>query len=219
VDSVADFAWPGDRADSLMVLLPGACHGPQDFIAAGFVEAVRRRGLAMDLVMPVLEFAHVAGEHAVDELHADILEPMAAHYRDLWLAGISIGGYVAMSCARRYPHLARGLLLIAPYPGNRMTTNEVRDAGGLANWSPVGLAENDTERRNWHWLQTRPTADPEVYLAYGSEDRFAASHAMMAQALPASRGLQVSGGHDWPAWRQLWERFLDQRFGGRDAAR
>lgn len=212
MDSVADFAQAGRRAGSLMVLLPGACHGPNDFIAAGFVEAVRQRDFAIDIVMPVLEFEHVAQESAVDELYEDILAPAARHYRDLWLAGISIGGYVAMACAQRHPHLARGLLLIAPYPGNRVTTNEIRDAGGLAAWSPAELAEHDTERRNWHWLKTLAETKPEVHLAYGNDDRFALSHAMMAAVLPPSHVLQTPGGHDWPAWRRLWDQFLDSRF-------
>jgi enterochelin esterase-like enzyme len=34
----------------------------------------------------------------------------------------------------------------------------------------------------------------------------------MATALPPENVDVVPGGHEWPAWRQLWENFLDSRF-------
>lgn len=212
MDSVADFASPGEHADILMLLLPGACHGPRDFVDAGFVSTVRERGLPVDIVMAALEFEHVADASGMDRLYADILAPLRARYREIWLAGISIGGYVAMACAQRYAGLAHGLLLLAPYPGNRMTTNEIRAAGGLAAWTPNGRVEDDIERRNWHWLKTH-VGPPELFLAYGENDRFADSHAMMAEALPPSHVLHVPGEHVWPVWRRLWDDFLDRRFG------
>ena len=42
---------------------------------------------------------------------------------------------------------------------------------------------------------------------------FAASHALMAQALPPAQVDRVAGDHAWPVWRQLWERFLEREFG------
>ena len=43
-------ATDGTRAPALMIWLPGAYHGAQDFLAAGFAEAVRARRVAMDLI-------------------------------------------------------------------------------------------------------------------------------------------------------------------------
>ena len=206
MDSVADFAQAGRRVDSLMVLLPGACHGPDDFIAAGFVEAVRQRDLAMDIAMPVLGFDHVAQESAVNELYDDILAPAARHYRDLWLAGISIGGYVAMACAQRHPHLTRGLLLIAPYPGSRDVLREIDAAGGLARWRPASPDECDLEREPGQWLGTRGRWLP-VHMAFGRDDRFAEGQRRMAAAVDPSHVHERDGGHDWPAWRAAWSEF------------
>jgi len=215
--SLADFAQPGRQAETLIILLPGALHQPEDFVREGFVDAVRNRGIAMDLLLAGLRFDHVADEQALPQLHAELVEPsLAAGYRHIWLAGISIGGYVAMNYADRYPGGMAGLFLVAPYPGNRMTTQEIAAAGGLLSWQPGELAEGDTERRNWRWLQSHAKSGIEVHLGYGAEDRFAPGHAMMAEALPAGRVDCVAGGHDWPAWRDLWQRFLDRRFGGRD---
>jgi hypothetical protein len=204
---------PARAAETLIILLPGALHGPQDFLSAGFAQAVQAHGLALDLQFAELEFEHVASEQALSELHDDLLGPaIKAGYRSIWLAGISIGGYVAMRFADRFPGLVQGVFLMAPYPGNRMTTNEIVQAGGLAAWQPGTLAEGDAERGNWRWL--RQPGNVEVHLGYGSEDRFAAAHGMMADALPAERVDRVAGGHDWPAWRLLWERFIERRFGG-----
>ena len=215
--SLADFAQPGRQAETLIILLPGALHQPEDFVREGFVDAVRNRGIAMDLLLAGLRFDHVADEQALPQLHAELVEPsLAAGYRHIWLAGISIGGYVAMNYADRYPGGMAGLFLMAPYPGNRMTTQEIAAAGGLLSWQPGKLAEGDTERRNWRWLQSHEKSGIEVHLGYGAEDRFAPGHAMMAEALPAGRVDCVAGGHDWPAWRDLWQRFLARRFGGRD---
>ena len=212
--SVLHPAHPSRQAETLIILLPGALHGPQDFLREGFAEAVQVRGLGIDLQLAELEFEHVASEQALPELRDDLLTPaIAAGYTNIWLTGISIGGYIAMRFADRYPGLVHGLFLMAPYPGNRITTNEITQAGGLAAWRPETLAEDDAERGNWRWLQQQSTV--EVHLGYGREDRFAAAHGMMAAALPEDRVEQVAGGHDWPAWRMLWERFLDRRFGKR----
>ena len=223
---VADYAVAGQRTTTLMVLLPGAQHGPADFIDAGFVSAVRERNLPLDLVMAELEFSQVADLSALADLHESIMQPaQAAGYSQIWLAGISIGGYIAIAYAERYPQLLQGMLLIAPYPGNRMTTNEIRDAGGITSWAPATIAADDTERHNWRWLKTRQTNDGalievhlEVHLTYGEDDRFAASHAMMAEALAPERVSHVAGGHVWPVWQQLWCDFLDRRFVGNSHA-
>ncbi|OAJ71198.1 hypothetical protein A7976_07125 [Methylobacillus sp. MM3] len=213
--SLADFAQPGRQAETLTILLPGALHQPEDFVREGFVDAVRNRGIDMDLLLAGLLFDHVAGEQALPQLHASLIAPsLAAGYRHIWLAGISIGGYVAMAYADRYPGGVEGLFLMAPYPGNRMTTSEIATAGGIIAWQPGDLAKDDTERRNWRWLQSHEKSGIEVHLGYGAEDRFAPGHAMMAEALPARHVDCIAGGHDWPAWRDLWHRFLERRFGG-----
>lgn len=195
-----------------MILLPGALHGPEDFLREGFAAAVQERCLALDLYCAELRFEDVASDEALLQLQRTLVEPARkAGYRQIWLVGISIGGYVALGHADRYPGHAQGLFLIAPYPGNRMTTKEIAQAGGIAAWQPESLEENDTERRNWHWLKHQ--REVEVHLGYGSDDRFAAAHRMMAEVLPPSQIDCVPGAHDWNAWRVLWNRFLDRRFG------
>jgi enterochelin esterase-like enzyme len=48
-----------------------------------------------------------------------------------------------------------------------------------------------------------------VFVGHGTEDRFAARIAQLAERFPAASRHTVPGGHDWSAWRPLWARFLD----------
>ena len=73
--SVTHLAKPGQRADTLVILLPGALHGPEDFLQEGFAEAVQARGIALDLQFAALKFEQVAGEQALPQLHVELVEP------------------------------------------------------------------------------------------------------------------------------------------------
>jgi pimeloyl-ACP methyl ester carboxylesterase len=206
---LVDLAHTGHKASSLMILLPGATYLPEDFISQGFVQAVRERSLDIDLMLVELAFDQIADLTALHALHRDVIQPVASDYQAIWLAGISIGGYIAMAYAHRYPAQVYGLFLMAPYPGNRITTREIAGAGGLHAWKPAIIADDDLERGNWDWL--KHAQDMEIRLGYGTEDRFADGIALMEQAVPASQVDKVPGGHTWPVWQQLWCNFLNQQ--------
>jgi len=103
------------------------------------------------------------------------------------------------------------LCLFAPYLGSHLVTSEIERAGGLTAWRPGELAADDEERRVWRFIQTQPARSLPVHLGLGRADRFAARHRLLAAALAAEQVDLVNGGHDWPTWYQLWERFLDAR--------
>lgn len=216
---IVALAQQGRQADTLIIMLPGAYQQPEDFINEGFVDAVRERKLAVDLILAELSFGDIADQSALPKIHDSLVEPaLAAGYQNIWLAGISIGGYVAMAYADHYPDQLAGLLLLAPYPGNRLTTAEIAYAGGIQTWNPDTIPDEDTERGNWYWLKNNANAgkmdicQTEVHLGYGEDDRFAESHCMMAQALPPRHVDKIPGDHVWPVWQQLWHNFLDKRF-------
>ena len=118
---------------------------------------------------------------------------------------------MGLAYAERYMGEVDGLCLIAPYLGNHMVTGEISRANGVADWQPGELAPDDDERRVWRFIKAQHTHPVPMYLGFGSEDRFADSNRMMAAALRPERVHTVPGGHDWPVWRQLWQRFLDLR--------
>lgn len=211
--TVLDSAQPGVVAATRVLFLPAAYSGPEDFVRAGFVRAVRERELPLDL-----EFADVNLQHLTDRTilrrlrHELVLPARALGCRSIWICGISLGGFIGLAFAERYPSEIDGLCLLAPYLGNHMITGEIERAAGVAGWQPGELAPDDDERRVWRFIKTRASHPVEVHLGYGRDDRFANSHQMMAAALDPQTVQVIAGGHEWPAWSQLWTGFLDRQF-------
>jgi pimeloyl-ACP methyl ester carboxylesterase len=214
------------RPDTLIVLLPGSYSLPEDFRREGFVRMVRERQLAADLLLVDAHVGYYANRSILERLHADVIAPARAQgYRQVWLAGISIGGLGAMLYAEARPGEVDGLVLLAPYLGTHLTAVEIRAAGGLAAWpgleGPMGAPGGDPDVRLWRWLQAQTAAAPArpvpIYLGYGLDDRFAYNDEVLAQALPPTRVFTTEGGHDWPPWQRLWQRVLDALPIGRES--
>lgn len=207
----------GCIADVQVVLLPAAYTGPEDFIEAGFVNAVRQRGLNVDLVFAEVNLQHLTDRTILRRLrHELVLPARALGCASIWICGISLGGFIALAYAERYAGELNGLCLLAPYLGNHMVTGEIERANGVAAWQPGELAPDDDERRVWRFIKNHRTQPLPLHLGFGHEDRFAGSHRMMAAALRPENVDVVPGGHDWPVWRQLWEHFLDLRLANQD---
>lgn len=195
--------------DLLIVLLTGTYSEPEDFVREGFPAAVRSRGIAAEIAMSGTRAAEVADGSMVAALHDDVIGPARARgRRRVWLAGISLGGLVALAYAARHEPDVEGLVLLSPYPGTREVLREIDDAGGLASWRPEIPADGDLEREAWSWLARRG-ANPPVHLYHGTRDRFADGQRRMAGALANRHARTIDGGHDWPAWREAWSLFLD----------
>jgi len=194
-----------------MIWLPGAYHCAQDFVRAGFAQAAAQRQIRVDLQFVELDMQHLDDRHAFARLRTEIVLPARDSGAAVWLAGISLGGLVALDYASSHPGELDGLCLLAPYLGNRMLINEIAATSGLAAWHPGELAESDAERRIWRYAQTRSDSS-KLYLGYGRNDRFAAAHALLAAVLPSGWVNVVAGGHEWPTWLRLWENFLDSHF-------
>jgi pimeloyl-ACP methyl ester carboxylesterase len=207
-------AQEGVLAATRAILLPAAYTGPDDFLRAGFAGATRERGLPLDLALVDLNLTHLTDRTLLRRLrHELILPARAVGCRTIWLCGISLGGFVALAYAQRYPDEIDGVCVLAPYLGNRIVTGEIAAAGGVQGWEPGELAPDDDERRIWRFIKTHRAHPLSWHLGFGSEDRFADSHRMMAAALQPEMVDVLPGGHDWPVWRQLWENFLDARLG------
>jgi len=194
-----------------IVLLPGAYHALEQFRSAGFDQAVRERRLAIELILAQPQLAHLNDRRWLGELKREVIAPARARGGQLWLGGISLGGFMALRFAAEDADGLDGLCLLAPYLGSRIVAAEVA-AQGLPQWSAGELGDDDDERRVWRFVQRLPTmaGAPSVFLGLGSEDRFADTQRLLAEALPAASTRVQDGGHDWPVWRALWDRFLDR---------
>jgi len=210
--SIVDYALHPRAAATRIIWLPGAYDTAQHFQRAGFSAAVAQRRAALDLVYVDLDLQYLGDRSALQRLRSEWVLPALDAGITCWLAGISLGGMLALAYAETYPQDLYGLCLLAPYLGNRMLTAEIRAASGLAAWEPGELAETDDERRIWRYIKTRPANSGPIYLGFGRADRFAESHRLLAASLPEDCIDTIEGGHEWATWTTLWENFLDSRF-------
>jgi pimeloyl-ACP methyl ester carboxylesterase len=209
------------RAPVLLVMLPGAWSRPPEFIDEGFVAAVRSRGIAADIAIADAHLGYFNDRSVLTRLREDVVQPARAQgYQQIWLVGISLGGFAALGYAARYEDEIDGLVVLAPYLGRRQLLDEIDAAGGPMAWrnSPhAPPTDEEPERSVWEWLTARAAAPAApattrlpVFLGHGDADRFVAAHRLLAGVLPAGRSVAVPGGHDWTPWRALWSQWLDR---------
>jgi pimeloyl-ACP methyl ester carboxylesterase len=203
---------PADGARrARIVLVPGAFDTVAEFSQAGFEDAVRMRGLDLDLDYAELSFATLTDRSMIDRLRdGPLRRARAAGCRSVWLAGISLGGYMALACAERFRDELDGLCLIAPYLGTRIVMRSIERSGGLAGWNATAVAADDEDVAIWRFIRASADWRAPIYLGYGRDDRFADGQRLCAAALPAEAVDVVEGAHDWPTWRAIWEHFLDK---------
>ncbi len=208
----------GAAAHTLLVLLPGRGMTLRELERHGFVAEVQAQGLAVDVVRADAHLGYYKNRSILERLRADVIAPaQAAGYRSIWLAGISLGGLGALLYADAHPEDVAGLLLLAPYLGDDRTAQSVVAAGGLMRWQPPAgpPPDGDAEISIAAWRSAQGllrgaaegSATP-MSLGYGLSDRFAATHRVLAQALPPDRVFTAPGGHDWDPWFGLWQRML-----------
>jgi pimeloyl-ACP methyl ester carboxylesterase len=201
-----------DRPCCLVIFLPGRWDSAAHYEQEQFIEAVRQAGLAVDMVAVEAHYGYYTRHTVVERLKADVVAPAQAKgYEQLWLVGISLGGFGALLYAKAYPDDVTGLVVLAPFLGEAEVIQEVASAGGVRQWMPTALAAPDRQRQLWQWLKSYTALQEEVprlYLGYGQSDRFASAHALLAAALPPAQVLIIPGGHAWSTWRLLWYAFL-----------
>jgi pimeloyl-ACP methyl ester carboxylesterase len=211
IATLSEPAHAGCIAPIRVLMLPPAYAEPSDFVQHGFVRAVRERSLEVDLVFAGFQLDELSNRGLFGRLREEILLPACALGCAVWMGGISLGSYLALGYAERHPRELSGLCLFAPYLGSHLVTAEIERANGLENWRPEEFPEDDDERRVWRFIRTLRASSLPVHLGLGREDRFARRHGLMAAALAPASVDVVPGGHDWPTWRRLWDRFLDAR--------
>jgi pimeloyl-ACP methyl ester carboxylesterase len=203
----------GRPARTLVVLLPGRFDRPESFARFGFAELAARAGAEVDIVAVDAHLAYYRNRSVVDRLREDVIAPVRGRYDRIWLAGISLGGTGALLYTIEHPEDVSGLLLLAPYLGETALIDEIAAAGGPREWTaPEPLAGEDFQRRLWAWLKRyQDGSDGQIplYLGWGVRDDFARPNGLLGEMLPPGRVFTAEGGHQWKAWRALWEKFLE----------
>jgi pimeloyl-ACP methyl ester carboxylesterase len=183
-----------------------------DFAEQGLVQAVRDAGLAVDMVAVDARLGHYFGGQVTTMLGRDVMRPARAKgYRNVWLAGISLGGLGALLYTEEHPQEVAGVIVLAPYLGDPPLIDEIRGSGGVRQWEPGLVDQADYQRRLWAWLKevvATPEQFPPIFLGFGRQDRFADAHELLAEILPRDRVFATDGGHEWATWRPLWGAIL-----------
>jgi S-formylglutathione hydrolase FrmB len=207
--TIIETADSATRPALLVALLCGSFSEPEDFVREGFPAAVRSQGIDAEVVMAEARAAWFADGSIVRRIRESVVAPARARgHSRIWLAGISLGGLAALCYAARHEEEVEGILLISPYPATREVLREMDAAGGPGRWKPVIPPEGDLEREAWLWLAHREPGRTPVHCYFASGDRFAPGQRRMAQVLDPASVRELPGGHDWPAWRALWDEFL-----------
>ncbi len=204
----------GEPSRCLVVFLPGQRDRLGAFDRHGFPKIIREEGLSADMVEVDLHRGYYENESMVMRLNEDVIAPArASGYRQIWLVGISMGGFGALAYAKAHPREVAGLLLLAPFLGEEQTVAEIA-AVGLRQWVPgERRGVEDYTRRLWQWLKgyTEPGAVgglPPIYLGYGTGDDLALSNSLLAGVLPPGQVVTAEGEHTWSVWKVLWRKLL-----------
>lgn len=202
----ASYAAP-DSARRLVVVLPGRGDDLDSLQRRDMAGVIQRAWPDADVLLTGLTMPFYAQGRASARLHDEIIEPQRARgARQIWLLGISLGGMGAILYEHDYPGSVDGILLLSPYLGDTPLHDEIRNAGGLADWTPgprQAVGPDTFQRELWrtlkHW-QDDPQRAQAVWLTYGTEEPFRVPIALMAPALPADHALPMPGRHDWALW-------------------
>lgn len=195
------------RHNSLVIMLPGRGDRADTFVTERFTNAGGRWGF--DTLAVDAHFGYYMKRSLLPRLHEDIVVPaQAAGYKNIWLLGISMGGFGSLLYASEHPDEIDGVILLAPFLGDPKLVQEIDEAGGLAVWSGDASGYKDYEIDVWTWLQnvTNGQSTTRVILGYGESDGSAKTHAVLADALKPSSVYTLEGGHKWTTWRPLWEK-------------
>jgi hypothetical protein len=200
------------RSKNLLILMPGAGNRHSSFEDHGFIHSATDAGLTADILTVDTSYEQFSDLSIEKRLHEEVVLPARlAGYEHIWMGGISLGGFGTMVYARKNANMLAGLVLIAPYLGNKGTLAEIRSAGGLDSWDP-DIADDYDERHVWKIIKNYPrafTPNLPLFLLYGNDDRFVEFHQLLATRLKPDAISTVSGGHDWPVWQALWQHFIN----------
>lgn len=208
IDQVTMFA--PKAGQRLVVVLSGKGDDLGSLQDSGVAEAIQAQWPDADVTLAVLPLPLYEIGEAMPRLRNEIIAPAKGHhYKEIWLAGASLGGMGAILYDTTYPGKVDGIVLLSPYLGDKDIQRDVLDAGGPVTWNPgprEKVNEVTWQRELWrhiHEWATEPSKAHAVWLAYGDKDKFRDSMDILAPAIPKGHTITGPGKHKWKTWTPL----------------
>ena len=199
---------PHQPAQRVVVMLPGRGDDVDSLQRQDVARIIQQQWPDADVVLTGLTMPYYRAGVAASRLHDQVVAPLEEHgQRQVWLAGISLGGMGALLYDQAYPNQVHGMLLLSPYLGERAIHKEIRGAGGLDAWSPgppQPMRPDTFQRELWRYLKhwsDEPARTRTAWLAYGADERFRASIELATPELPHDHVIMLPGHHDWTLWK------------------
>ncbi len=199
------------KGEELIVFLPGRWSRVEEFQREKFFEIAEKRWPNARLVAADLHLGYYKNRSMARRLHEDIILPAKrSGVKTLRVVGISMGGLGALIYDTEYPGEIDEMILLSPFVGEEKVLREIQAAGSLENWKSPAAEDGDFSRKLWlglrgNWLEKGNR--PKVSLGCGTGDRLAESNRLFAKEfLKSAEQKWISGDHDWPTWRALFEK-------------
>lgn len=196
----------------LLVLLRGLGTDNTVFAEEGIVEEIRKREFPFDIIAPDVHQGYYESRTFELRLKEDIIDPARRKgYKQIWLAGFSMGGLGCLIYLRSHPKDVDGVMLTSPFLGWPAIRREIRRAGGVAAWQKTSDDPDDWQRMIWSWIKSYdPSATAPIWLGYGNNDILASDGPpLLATVLPSDHVFSVPGNHTISTFRTIFLRHLD----------
>lgn len=194
-------------AAPLVVVLPGRRDNVEVLAGKGVADAIRDAWPAAEVVLTSATLDYYLDGGLARRLHEQIVAPaLAGGDREVYLVGASMGGLGVLLYDQAYPGVADGLVLLAPFLGNRGLLREIQASGGIGRWDPGPVPDSidrgNFQRELWRHLQSWQDGggSDRVWLAWGDRDRLRRAVPVIAPLLPPGQMLERPGGHAWSVW-------------------
>ena len=203
-----------EKAQRTVVMLPGIADdlaALQERKVASLIQAVWPDA---DVVLTGLTLPFYKQGEAAQRLHDEVIRRYRKAGQPLWLAGISLGGMGVLLYDRQYPGDATGMLLMSPYLGEDGIREQIRAAGGLAQWDPgpaQAIDASNFQHELWRYIkswQNEPPRTHSAWLAYGANEKFREPDSMIAPLFPADHVIVLPGRHNWDLWQRAFPLLL-----------
>ena len=204
------------QAQRLVVVLPGRGDDLDGLRRSAIASAVQSAWPDADVILTGLALGYYMQGQAVQRLQREVIAPARARgYREIWLLGASLGGMGALMYDRSHPGEIDGIVLLAPYLGEKPLLEEIAAAGGVAQWQPGPMpaaVDNDNFGQElWRHLKgwtSEPARANDVWLAYGDRDKLRQGMPLLAPLLRPQHVFVRAGGHAWNVWSPATREML-----------